>query len=420
MLYERWRQLAREYRNEFALRDLARNEEWTFGQLAKLTEKAELPKEPIAYPHGSGAEFVLSVLKAWRLGQVVCPIDKGQTPPVIRSIPPGVVHLKLTSATTGAQKLVAFTAPQLMADAENIVPTMGLRSEWPNLGVISLAHSYGFSNLIMPLLLHGIPLILTPSALPEILRRTAKSAPDGLTVASIPALWRIWHDAHAITDKVRLAISAGAPLPLHLEQSVFATNGVKIHNFYGATECGGIAYDASTQPREDATCVGQGMQNVQLEVLPDSRLQVRSAAVAQSYWPRSSRDLGNGIFRTSDISEILEGSVFLRGRLGDRINVAGKKVFPETIERVLATHPAVAQCVVFGIHSRGLERSESVVACVAARKHVTEQTLRSFALTKLLAWQVPRYWWFVPEIKANQRGKIARTELRKRYLNRDA
>ena len=49
--------------------------------------------------------------------------------------------------------MVAFTAAQLMADAENIVTTMGLRPDWPNLGVLSLAHSYGFSNLVLPLLL---------------------------------------------------------------------------------------------------------------------------------------------------------------------------------------------------------------------------------------------------------------------------
>ena len=65
-----------------------------------------------------------------------------------------------------------------MADAENIVATMGLRPDWPNLGVISLAHSYGFSNLVLPLLLHGIPLILAGAPLPEIvLRASATRAP---------------------------------------------------------------------------------------------------------------------------------------------------------------------------------------------------------------------------------------------------
>ena len=63
-----------------------------------------------------------------------------------------------------------------MADAENIVATMGLRPDWPNLGVISLAHSYGFSNLVLPLLLHGIPLILAPVPLPARLMRQGNPA----------------------------------------------------------------------------------------------------------------------------------------------------------------------------------------------------------------------------------------------------
>ena len=54
----------------------------------------------------------------------------------------------------GNPRAILFTVSQLMADATNIVDTMGLRADWPNLGVISLAHSYGFSNLITPLLLH--------------------------------------------------------------------------------------------------------------------------------------------------------------------------------------------------------------------------------------------------------------------------
>src|SRR5437879_1003240 len=105
MLYDRWRQIAREFSHELALRDF----------------------------------------------------EAGHT----------IVHLRTTSATGGPPCLVSFTAEQLAADAENVVATMGLRRDWPNLGVISLAHSYGFSNLIMPLLLHGIPLILAPAPLPE-------------------------------------------------------------------------------------------------------------------------------------------------------------------------------------------------------------------------------------------------------------
>ena len=112
---------------------------------------------------------------------------------------------------------------------------MGLRREWPNLGAISLAHSYGFSNLVTPLLLHGIPLILPGSALPEAVRRAAALVP-ALTLPGVPALWRAWHEADAIPPHTRLALSAGAPLPLPLETAVFARRGLKLHNFYTGCE----------------------------------------------------------------------------------------------------------------------------------------------------------------------------------------
>src|SRR5579859_3985270 len=175
MLYDRWRRLAHAHPQRLALLDNASARRWTFGELFQAGENGADPEEAIAFPHGGSAEFIISVLAAWRCGRVVCPLEPGQLRPVIsHSLPAGIVHLKMTSATTGKPRLVAFTATQLAADPENIVRTMGLRLDWPNLGVISLAHSYGFSNLVLPLLLHGIPLILVGSALPEALRAAAK------------------------------------------------------------------------------------------------------------------------------------------------------------------------------------------------------------------------------------------------------
>src|SRR5262245_27780340 len=213
MLYERWKQIAREHRSEMALRDCSRGQEWTFGQLAAVAEKDKSDQQTITYPQGVSSDFIFSVLRSWREQKIICPLESGQDPPKVPMPPPPIVHLKVTSASTGAPRLVAFTASQLAADAENIVQTMGLRSDRPNLGVISLAHSFGFSSLVLPLLLHGIPLILVNSPLPERLRAAACVMP-ALTLAAVPALWRAWHEANAIPPTVRLAISAGAPLPL--------------------------------------------------------------------------------------------------------------------------------------------------------------------------------------------------------------
>ncbi|HEY0457095.1 MAG TPA: fatty acid--CoA ligase family protein [Verrucomicrobiae bacterium] len=419
MLYERWQMVSRMYRSEVALRDLGTGQTWTFGALAEEAERGSNQATPgVVYPQGATAGFVLEVLRAWRNGHIVCPLEAGQAPPKnLPPPPPQIVHLKTTSATTGQARLVAMTAPQLIADAENIVQTMGLRPEWPNLAVISLAHSYGFSNLITPLLLHGIPLALVPAPLPEVVRQAAASLP-AITLAAVPALWRAWHDAASLPGNIQLAISAGAPLQLSLEQEIFNRHGLKLHNFYGSSECGGIAYDRASEPRSDAAMIGQPMENVRLSVDSDGCLEVRGAAVAETYWPEAEPNLGNGCFRTSDLVEFKEGLIYLRGRMGDQINVAGRKISPEAVERIIAAHPEVRECLVFGVPSQDPARVEEIVACVAAKGAVAAETLKQFLLAQLPAWQVPREWWFVNALEASQRGKLSRHEWRKKYLLR--
>src|SRR5690606_33939850 len=130
------------------------------------------PDHRLATPRGNGPEFIVTVLAAWRAGRPVLPLE-GAAPVVNEPLPAGAVHLKTTSGTTRASQLIGFTAEQLAADADQIVATMGLRTDQPNLGVISLAHSYGFSNLVTPLLLGGIPLVLVPSPMPASLQAAA-------------------------------------------------------------------------------------------------------------------------------------------------------------------------------------------------------------------------------------------------------
>lgn len=411
MLYERWRKISLERRNEMALRDFASGRCWTFGELFAAGESRPTMNGRFVFPRGQSPEFIFDLLAGWRENRISCPLEPQQTPP--SGTPPGNwVHLKSTSATGGAARWVAFTAEQLAADAENIVATMGLRPDWPNLGVISLAHSYGFSNLVLPLLLHGVPLVLVSAPLPEMVRLAAQTE-SAVTLAAVPAMWRAWHQSGAIPPNTRLAISAGSPLPLNLEQPVFTGTGLKIHNFLGSSECGGIAYDASELPRTDASCVGMPMQNVNLSLNADDCLTVSSRAVGESYWPETSESLGGGIFQTSDLAELKDGQVFLRGRLGDQINVAGRKISPETIERALLAHPRVRECLVFGATSRDAERMETIVAIVAA--DVEESELKHFLLEKLPAWQLPREWRFVESLPANARGKISRAEWRRRW-----
>ena len=345
----------------------------------------------------------------------MCPLEPSQLAPSWEKSPPACAHIKLTSATTGPPKAILFTDSQLKADVDQIVATMGLRRDWPNLGVISLAHSYGFSNLVLPLLLHGIPLILAAPPLPEVVRSAAAIAPN-LTLAAVPALWQAWNEADAIPGNVRLAISAGAPLSIELENSVFTKIGIKIHNFYGSSECGGIAYDTRSVPRTDSSFAGAAMKNVRLRINAEGCLEVQSHAAATGYWPEPDKRLGKGVFITSDLAEIKEDGIYLRGRAAELINIAGRKVAPEQIENELRQHPSVRDCLVLGAPDADSSRGEVVAAVVVRTGASTEKQLRDFLLERLPAWQVPRFWRFADVLPRNERGKISRAEWRKKLF----
>jgi long-chain acyl-CoA synthetase len=197
---------------------------------------------------------------------------------------------------------------------------------------------------------------------------------------------------------------------------VFERWGIKVHNFYGSSECGGIAYDRTDSPRADASIAGSAMEGVNLTIASDGCIEVRSAAVAETYWPQSTVELTEGVFRTKDMGQISGGLLHLRGRAGDQINVAGRKVLPEAIEAVLAEHPQVRACLAFGVPSNDAQRGDTIVACVAGKATELGHSLKQFALTHLPAWQVPRDWWFVDDLEANERGKLSRAEWRRRYL----
>ena len=147
----------------------------------------------------------------------------------------------------------------------------------------------------------------------------------------------------------------------------------------------------------------------------DGCLEVRSHAVGESYWPERSDALGGGVFRTLDLAEISEEFLYLRGRASDRINVAGRKVSPEAIERVLGQHPAVRECLVFGVPSTEMGRGEMIVACVAPGAALAPEMVREFLVSRLPSWQVPREWWFLETLAVNDRGKLSRAEWRARY-----
>lgn len=429
LLYECWRQVADRNLNRVALWEPSG--EWTFRALVRALADRDRDRRPgPAFLSGRSSEFVLGLLRAWRDGRVVVPLEDGHPVEEVSArfrqaaLPDSVVHVKTTSGSTGNPRHALFTAEHLAADAAQIVSTMGLRPDCPNIGVISLAHSYGFSNLVLPLVLHGVPLRLVPDPLPETMRRAlaATAADSGVTLPAVPAMWRSWHAAGVITrNRIRLAISAGAPLPTILERTVFEASGLKIHNFLGSSECGGIAYDRTGTPRaEDTQWIGSALDGVSLSTSKSGALCVHSQASGLAYWPEPDPAiLGGGRFQTSDLVRLEnDRDVFLLGRADDIINVSGRKVHPAEIESLLNAQPGVRHCVVFGIPSARIGRTDDIAAVVSLDPGIALLTLKK-SLTRLLPeWKCPRHWLVDPQLIPDARGKISRAHWKTRFLDR--
>jgi acyl-CoA synthetase (AMP-forming)/AMP-acid ligase II len=328
--------------------------------------------------------------------------------------------LKLTSGTTAAPRAIRFGSEQLLADCDQICDTMGISGVDLNFGVIPISHSYGFSNLLTPLIARGVPLVVSQDRTPRaVLADIAKT--DATVFPGMPLFYQAFCEMENIPPlpKLRVCISAGAPLPIATAKKFREKFALPIHSFYGASECGGICYDREAK-NEIEGFVGAPMKDVDLEMIDpnaqSSQARVRSAAVGVGYFPDADEEkLGNGIFVPDDLLARHGSGFKIVGRVSDVINVAGKKVNPAEIEERLLHFPGVRQAVAFGRPAGAGLRNEEVAACVVANVDLRENELMEFCRTALSAWQVPKRIFIVDSIPTNERGKISRRELAKRF-----
>ena len=371
-----------------------------------------------------------ATLELCKAGAVVSAVPSGAAPDISRlrtadatpdwgENPPSL--LKLTSGTTAAPRAIRFRSHQLLADCNQICDTMKITGADLNFGVIPISHSYGFSNLLTPLIARGVPMVLSRDRTPRaILSDLARS--NATVFPGMPVFYQTFCEMDYVPalPKLRLCISAGAPLPRTVAKKFREKFNLPIHSFYGSSECGGICYDRETT-NEVEGFVGQPMAGVGIELLEPNasacQVQVRSAAVGDGYFPEPDEEkLGDGAFVPDDLLARDDSGFKIVGRISDVINVAGKKVNPEEVEAHLLRFSGVRQAVVFGRPAAaGVLRNEEVAACVAGSRHLTEEGLLRFCRTALSAWQVPKRIFVVDAIPMNERGKISRRDLARRF-----
>ncbi len=315
---------------------------------------------------------------------------------------PDFACLKLTSGSTGLPKPWPCRAAQLIADGRQVARTMGVRPTDRNLALIPLGHSYALGNIVMPLILQGTPAAaapeFVPAQIPEWIARwrltvfpTVPSVLQALAASpSIPTL-----------QPLRLAISAGAPLPAETARAFHAKFGLVPHNFYGASESGGVAYDREGADSLRGAAIGSPLAGVRIAITRGRRIAVTSRAVLHP----SRRII------LPDRAELLPGRrLRLLGRIRPAANIGGRKVDPAEVERALRTLPGVTDAWASAARSGN---REYLVA--AAESHEPGAALRARLAQKLPAWKLPRILESFPALPRTARGKVDATAVGARF-----
>jgi long-chain acyl-CoA synthetase len=392
MLWEAWQEVLADNADRVAIWHAAGS--LTFHELDRLAAGSpEISRLHVA--RGGLPDVAVATLRAWQQCAVLLPLERDASLPdlAVEDFPPGTAHLKLTPGIEGQPRAVYFTAAQMAADAARLVRAMSLTPQVPNIAAISVTHSYGFSSIVLPLLLHGIPAHCVEVPFPRMVA-DALNAHEKAVLPAVPSMWKAWIRAGCLNrEKIALAISSGAPLSLELERAAWETCGLKLHNFYGTSECGGISYDASSAPRTCAEDLGLPLPGVEVSVSPEGRLTVRSSSVALGYQAsRPDESLGDGHFITRDTGRIVDGRLMLENSGADSINVAGRKIGPSKIEAVLMATGLLERVRVHGVRSQDAERVEEIVALIQLSPGASVQDLKHAAAERLAGWELPRRW----------------------------
>lgn len=305
---------------------------------------------------------------------------------------PRACLVKLTSGSTGRPRALAFSHAHMFADGRQICTTMGISPSDVNLAVIPFGHSYGLGNLVVPLLAQGTAIVCASSPLPHVLAADiARWHPS--VFPAVPPLLRALADSDVPPGglaSLRTIISAGSPLAPEDARRFFEKFARRVHNFYGSTETGGIAYDRGGDATLSGRGVGAPLAGVTLaSAARGGRIRVSSPAVG-----------GRGTFSPADRAEFNEhGELRLLGRAGRIAKIAGRRLDLGALERRLRETPGVSDAFV-AVHPQNPGELGAVVASALA-----SAALRADLRTRLAPWKIPRRLVVVPAFPSTVRGK---------------
>ncbi|MGP4026016.1 benzoate-CoA ligase family protein [Actinomadura sp. 3N407] len=333
-----------------------------------------------------------------------------------------------TSGTTGTPKAAMHRHGSIRVVCETYgEQVLGIRPGDRCLSAAKAFFAYGLGNSVLFPLAAGAAAILEPEpSRPERLAGRARAHGATLFFAG-PTFFANMLRADLSPDAldgVRLAASAGEPLPTALYHRWTSRFGVDILDGIGMTEMLHI-FLSNREGSVRAGTTGVAVPGYELRILDEEgyevpqgtpgTLYVRGESAATGYWSRyapSRRTFQGEWLRTGDTYvQDADGYYTCLGRTGDMLKASGIWVSPAEVEGRLLAHPAVTEAAVVAANDGdGLEKPVAYV--VIGDADVTEAELIEFCREGLPSFKRPRRVVFVDALPTTATGKVRRVELR--------
>jgi acyl-coenzyme A synthetase/AMP-(fatty) acid ligase len=334
----------------------------------------------------------------------------------------------LTSGTTGTPKQFpisyALIEKFMVGDVVRAGQSPDFSSEPPALLYFPLGNITGIYSSIPPLMKGQRAVLLDRFALEQWHDYVVRYRPT--TSGIPPAAMRALLDADipaADLASLKSMGSGAAPLDPSIQRAFEARYGIPILLSYGATEFGGpvtamtVALHAEWGEAKFGS-VGRAFPGFDVRVVDaatNAELPSGEEGILEVVSPR----IGADWIRTSDVAVLdADGFLFLRGRADGAIMRGGFKVLPETIERALLLHPAIAAASVVGVaDARLAEVPGAAIQIRAGYVQPDVAELETHLRSHLLATQIPVQWRFVDDLPKTPSFKVDRPAVKRLFVN---
>jgi acyl-coenzyme A synthetase/AMP-(fatty) acid ligase len=307
--------------------------------------------------------------------------------------------IQFSSGSTGASKVIARTAANLVAELDRYdrLPDYPHRGE-RMVVLASMVHVLGLVGGLLNGLHAGVELVFAERLTAEGILAAVAGGPAPTTILGVPfhaELLAAVTEAPDVPQLVRMIV-AGELVRPGVPGRFSARFGVPLGTMYGMTEYGMIATDLSgtNWPSvEPAHGVEVGAENGELRI----------AMPASPYIGlEDPKRFADGWLRTKDAATVdaVTGMVTILGRLDSQISVGGLKVDLTEVEQTLANLPEVVEVVVVF--------DGDVEAYLALRDDATAAAVQPAITRELAPFKRPRRLHVLDRLPRTATGKLVR------------